>query len=77
MSKSTTNPLTEYRAMSTAELAKKIEADQLSLKQLRSQLSIGKLTRHHQIGEVRQRIARLKTVLQEKIMLELANQDGK
>ena len=77
MVKTHTNLIQDARAMSVVDLRKNIDQDRITLQELRSQLAIGKLTRHHQLRAITRRIARLLTVLREKTMLESINQDGK
>lgn len=60
----------DYRKLSLAELVKKIDQKELQLQELRAQLAIGKLTDHRSIAKVRKDIAHMKTVKQEKILLE-------
>jgi len=60
----------DYRKLSSAELINKIAQKELQLQELRAQSAIGKLTNHRSIAKARKDIAHMKTVKQEKILLE-------
>ncbi len=60
----------DYRKLSLTELTKRIIQRELQLQELRAQLAIGKLTNHRSIAKARKDIAHIKTVRQEKILLE-------
>lgn len=60
----------DYRKLTLVDLDKKLARQCLNLQELRAQLAIGKLTNHQAIAQARRAIARIKTVKQEKIILE-------
>ena len=56
----------EIRDLRTEELAKQLEAAHQELFDLRFRLATKQLVNHRQVGEVKKRIARLKTILRER-----------
>lgn len=69
MSKSTTQ-LNEFRALSEADLVKKITEIQIKITDLKGQLAVGKLKNYKSISGFKQQLAHLMTVQQEKIILQ-------
>ncbi|GIW31170.1 50S ribosomal protein L29 [Meiothermus taiwanensis] len=62
----TTKP-SELRKLSVAELQKRIQDTKKELMELRFQASIGQLDKNHRVSEARREIARMMTVLGEKV----------
>lgn len=62
--------IADYRKMDSAKLKKELAATELKLQDLRNQLIIGKLKNHQELRKARHSIAQMKTVLNEKIILE-------
>ena len=56
----------ELRSMTSAELGNTLDDSYQELFNLRFQKSTGKLTNTARLGEVRQQIARIKTILRER-----------
>jgi len=56
----------EIRDLRTEELAKQLEAAHQELFDLRFRLATKQLVNHRQVGEVKKRIARLKTIVRER-----------
>ena len=56
----------EIRALSSAELAKQLEAAHQELFNLRFRLATKQLVNHREIPRVKKEIARLKTIMKEK-----------
>ena len=56
----------EIRALSAEELAKQLEAAYQELFDLRFRMSTKQLVNHREIGRVRKKLARLKTVMGER-----------
>lgn len=65
-----TNTLMEYRKLDLKGIEKAIGEARLKLQDLRNQLTIGKLKSYSDISKVRQSIAKMETVRNEKIILE-------
>lgn len=62
----TTKP-SELRKLSVAELQKRIQDTKKELMELRFQASIGQLGKNHRISEAKREIARMMTILGEKL----------
>ncbi len=62
----TTKP-NELRKLSVAELQKRIQDTKKELMELRFQSSIGQLDKNHRVSEAKREIARMMTVLAEKV----------
>ncbi len=56
----------EIRALSAEEMAKQVEAAYQELFDLRFRLSTKQLVNHREIGRVRKKLARLKTIMGER-----------
>ncbi len=56
----------EILDLGTEELAKQLEAAHQELFDLRFRLATKQLVNHRQVGQVRKRIARLKTIMRER-----------
>jgi len=56
----------EIRALSPEELAKQLEAAHEELFNLRFRLATKQLVNHREIGRVKKKIARLKTIIRER-----------
>jgi len=56
----------EIRALSSEELKKQLDESHRELLNLRFRLATRQLVNHHEIHNVRKRIARLKTILRER-----------
>lgn len=62
----TTKP-SELRKLSVAELQKRIQDSKKELMELRFQASIGQLDKNHRVSEAKREIARMMTILGEKV----------
>lgn len=62
----TTKP-SELRKLSVAELQKRIQDTKKELMELRFQASIGQLDKNHRVSEAKREIARMMTILGEKV----------
>jgi len=60
----------EMRALSSEELAKQLDESHRELFNLRFRLATRQLTNYNEIGNVRKRIARLKTIMRERELSE-------
>jgi large subunit ribosomal protein L29 len=60
----------EMRSLSPEELAKQIDESYRELFNLRFRLATRQLTNYNEIGNVRKRIARLKTIMREREFVE-------
>jgi len=70
----TTKP-SELRKLSVSELQKRIQDTKKELMELRFQASIGQLDKNHRVSETRREVARMMTVLAEKMKAQ-ARQKG-
>lgn len=65
--------LKEARGLNTKQLTDKIDKAHQELIQLRQNARLGRLKNYRQIVDLKRRIARLKTVVDEKVSGEIAN----
>lgn len=73
MSKVSKNTMQDYRKLDVKAINIEIKKMQIQVQELYGQLAIGKLTSHTQIRAAKREIARIKTVQQEKIILQSLN----